>query len=78
MNTTEYYQWAITENGVREGGQPLYDVVILNTKTGQKLKIEQIVWFVDRFDYLEEIFNRAVSTLNGTPDCCYTGKVSWQ
>ena len=77
MNITEHFQWTLTENGTREVSQPYYDIVILNTNTNKKLKIEQIIWFADRLDYIEEIFNRAVSTLNGTPDCCYTGKVTW-
>jgi uncharacterized protein with HEPN domain len=68
MNTTGIYQWSKTENGVRqvtpEITKPLYDVIIFNTQTNQRLIIAQMVEFFDRESFIQEIETVKTKTNN--------------
>ena len=81
MNTTGIYKWSKTENGVRqvtpEITKPLYNVIIFNTLTNERIMVMQIVEFFDRESFIQEMFDGAVRFLNGEPNCCYEDKVIW-
>jgi len=61
MNTTGIYKWEKTENGVRqvtpEITKPLYNVIIFNTLTNERIMIMQMVEFFDRESFIQEIFD---------------------
>lgn len=54
-----------------------YDIVIKSIDKNKSVKINDIVFPIEREDWLAEVYKTAVETLEGQPHCCYDGKCEW-
>jgi len=54
-----------------------YDIVIKSISENKSIKISDIVFPIEREDWLEEVYNTAFDTLEGKHNCCYDGKCEW-
>lgn len=68
----ENWEYFITE---KESG--LYDISIKSILEQKTIKISDIVFPIERADWLEEVYKTAKETLEGQPHCCYDGKCEW-
>lgn len=65
------WEYEITEK------ESSYDIVIKPISENKSIKISDIVFPIEREDWLEEVYNTALDTLEGKPNCCYDGKCEW-
>jgi len=72
METVGNYQWKTEESE----NAPLLNLTIKNISENKTVFISDVNWATGREDYLADVYNTAVETLNGADHCCYEGKVS--
>jgi hypothetical protein len=65
------WEYEITEK------ESSYDIIIKSISDNKSLKISDIVFPIEREDWLEEVYRTAKETLDGQPHCCYDGKCEW-
>lgn len=65
------WEYEITEK------ESSYDIVIRSISENKSLKINDIVFPIEREDWLFEVYKTAKETLEGQPHCCYDGKCEW-
>ena len=65
------WEYEITEK------ESSYDIVIKSISENKSLKINDIVFPIEREDWLSEVYKTAKETLEGQPHCCYDGKCEW-
>jgi hypothetical protein len=72
METVGNFEWKAEESK----NASLLNLTIKNISENKTVLILDVNWATGREDFLEEVYNTAVETLNGADHCCYLGKVS--
>ena len=67
------WQWEVEESS----NASLLNVTVKNISENKTVKVNDVVWVTGREDFLKDLYNSAVETLQGVDNCCFKGKTSW-
>jgi hypothetical protein len=73
IETIGNWQWEVEESE----NASFFNVTVKNLSENKTVKVNDVVWVTGREDFLKDLYNSAVETLQGVDSCCFKGKTSW-